>query len=65
MNPLQPSPSVLCKLGSIALHASELMSPDRHEFDVAATQQLLDDPEVRAWIAAADAMALLPKRRKQ
>lgn len=51
------------KLGSIARHAEELLSPEGHAFDRVALEALLSDPEVVEWMAAADAAALLPVRR--
>lgn len=62
-DPLQPSSSLLVKLGSIVVHAEELTSPDGHEFDVAALQGLYQDPEVKEWLEQMDKMALLPKKR--
>ena len=64
MKALQPTPSLLCKLGSIAIHAQELTSPDGHQFDRVALESLLSDPEVKQWIAEMDAAAFLPKMRK-
>lgn len=61
--PLKPSMSLLVKLGSIAVHCDEMLSPVGHELDRVATQQLLNDPEVSAWIKAMAKMALLPKKR--
>lgn len=63
-NPLQPSNGLLCKLGSIAVHADEMLSPDGHAFDRAALQQLIADPDVKAWLALMDAAAMVPKKRK-
>jgi hypothetical protein len=60
---LKPSPALLCKLGSIVVHAEELLSPGGHEFDRAALQTLFGDAEVRAWIGAMDAAAMVPKKR--
>lgn len=48
--PLQPSLSLLVKLGSIAVHVEEMLSTNRHRFDIVALQTLLDDVEVRQWI---------------
>lgn len=62
-NPLKPSPAVLSKLGSIAVHVSELLGATWHQFDRIALEQLLQDAEVRDWIAAMDGMAMLPKKR--
>lgn len=59
-----PTVPVLCKLGSIAVHADEMLSPDGHAFDRVALQQLLADPEVVAWLAEMDKAAMLPKKRK-
>jgi hypothetical protein len=44
--------SIRASLGSIAVHAEEMLSMKRHQFDVAAMRTLLDDAEVRAWIKA-------------
>lgn len=65
MNMLTPSPALLCKLGSIAVHADELTSDDGHQFDRVALQSLIADPEVREWIAAMGAAAMVPVKRKQ
>lgn len=59
----KPNLDLLCKLGSIAVHAQELMSPAGHEFDAAALRWLLADPAVVAWLTAMDREALLPKKR--
>lgn len=61
---LTPSPSLLCKLGSIMMHAAEMMAPHGHTFDRMALEQLLNDPEVREWQKQMDAMAMLPKMRQ-
>lgn len=60
---LHPAASLLVKLGSILVHAEELLSPDGHHFDRIALQQLMQDPEVAEWLKAMDAMAFLPKKR--
>lgn len=66
MNALTPSPALLCKLGSIIVHADEMTSPDGHEFDRAAFSALLADPEVREWIEHMETLAMVPvKRRKR
>ena len=62
-DPLKPSAALLCKLGSIAVHAEEMTSPKGHHFDKAAMDTLLSDAEVKAWLAAMDKMAFLPKKR--
>jgi hypothetical protein len=60
---LTPSPALLCKLGSIIVHADELTSPFGHEVDREALRSLLTDPEVTEWIAGMGAMALVPLKR--
>ena len=62
-DPLKPGAALLVKLGSVAVHAEEFLSPKGHEFDRVALDQLLADPEVRAWLRAMDGMALLPRKR--
>lgn len=62
-NPLNPNAALLVKLGSIAVHTKEMLSPTGHGFDRISTQQLLDDPEIVEWVEAMDKMALLPKMR--
>lgn len=62
-NPLKPPASVLLKLGSIVVHADELMSPTGHQFDKVALDSLLKDPEVIDWLAQMDSMALIPRKR--
>lgn len=57
----RPSLSLLVKLGSIAIHVEELLSPEGHVFDKAALQTLLDDQEVRQWISSMG--AFLPVKR--
>ena len=57
-----PSLALLSKLGSITVHAEEMLSPDDHEFDRVALGALLADPEVQQWIKSMG--ALLPKKRK-
>ena len=49
-DPTKPSLSLLCKLGSIAVHVEESMSTKAHAVDIAAMQALIRDPEVREWI---------------
>ena len=63
MDMMKPSAALLCKLGSIAVHADELISPDGHQFDHVALASLMADAEVQEWIAAMDGAAMLPKKR--
>jgi hypothetical protein len=65
MKALTPTPQLLCKLGSIAIHARELCSPNGHNFDKVALDALLDDGDVKAWLEEMDAAALLPRERSR
>lgn len=62
---LHPSPQLLVKLGSIAVHADEALSDDGHPFDIDAVKHLLSDPEVQTWIWDMQKQALLPLKRSQ
>jgi hypothetical protein len=61
---LSPSPQLLCKLGSIIVHADELLSPLGHNFDREALIALLSDHEVQAWIEEMAGMAMVPLKRE-
>jgi hypothetical protein len=62
--PLTDTPaSLLVKLGSIMVHAEELIGPGGHAFDLSVLKGLLEDPEVLAWREQMDALALLPVKR--
>ena len=63
LDPLKPSASLLSKLGSIAVHSDELLSNDGHDFDRAAIESLIEDPEVSDWISQMNGLALLPLKR--
>lgn len=56
-----PSLTLLCKLGSIVVHADEMTDPGAHEYDRTAMMTLIADPEVQAWIKGMG--ALLPLKR--
>ena len=62
-NPLKPTCSVLCKLGSIAVHVQEMVSAKGHHFDKVALESLLTDQEVTGWLYDMDKLAMLPKKR--
>lgn len=62
---LQPAPSLLSKLASIAVHADELLSPDGHDFDRHALKSALGDPEVSEWLGQMDALAMIPRKRSR
>lgn len=62
-NPLNPSPALLCKLASVAVHADEYHSADGHELDLVALRSALADAEVKAWIEAMTSLAMAPRKR--
>lgn len=49
-DPLKPSAALLCKLGSIVVHADEALSSTGHRFDIDAMRPLLADKEIQSWI---------------
>lgn len=61
---LSPDPALMAKLGSIAVHASEMLSADGHYYDRVALVQLLADPAVVRWLDLMDRAAMIPKKRK-
>jgi len=63
MNWKEPGLTLLVKLGSIAVHAEELMSPGAHPLDISALEGLLNDLEVKEWLAKMNKLALLPVKR--
>jgi hypothetical protein len=62
-DPLKPSPSLLCKLGSVIVHVDELLSPSGHVFDREALKTVLQDAEVQEWLNAMNRLAFLPVKR--
>lgn len=50
-------------LASAVAHAREALGPDGHEFDRLAMESSLADPEVKDYMAALNALALLPEPR--
>lgn len=62
-DPFKPSMGILISLGSIAVHAEEMLSPHGHDFDRVAIKSLLDDEELKKWMAAMAKRALLPVKR--
>ena len=63
MNALSPSPSLLCKLASVVVHADEMNSAKGHQFDRIALESALHDPEVTEWIQEMVKMAMAPVKR--
>jgi hypothetical protein len=61
-DPLKPSPTLLCKLGSILVHAEELTSPSGHIFDHEALKSAWDE-EVNQWMEQMGKSGFLPVRR--
>lgn len=57
------SQTLLLKLGSIAVHAEEMLSPDGREADRRALLGLLADQEVRRFLDAPENQVLLPRKR--
>lgn len=62
-DPFDPSPALLAKLGSIAVHAEELLSPTGHGFDKVALESVMADPEVVEWMEGMRRLAMLPVKR--
>ena len=62
-DPLKPAPSLLCKLGSIIVHAEEMLSEDGHVYDRVAMLSVLSDVEVKEWLKSMGPM--IPLKRKK
>jgi len=62
-DPLKPDATLLIKLGSIAVHTDEMLSPKGHHFDKVTIETLLKDAEVQLWLKEMDKLAFLPKKR--
>ena len=60
---LQPLLTLLSKIGSIAVHVDEFLSPHGHTADKHAIEELLRDPEVIEWLEAMRRYALVPEKR--
>jgi hypothetical protein len=63
MEVLKPSPALLCKLASIAVHADEMTGPNGHDFDRISLESALTDHEVVNWIAGMVSAGLGPVNR--
>jgi hypothetical protein len=63
-DPLHPSAALLCKLGSIIVHADEFHSPDGHPFDLEAMKSGMD-AEVNQWIDQMQRLGMIPIRRRK
>jgi len=62
-DPMKPSPALLCKLASVAVHADEMLSPTGHDFDRHALLSACGDPEVKEWLKQMTAMGMAPVKR--
>lgn len=60
-DPLAPDLPLLMKLGSIVVHAEELISPKGHLVDRAAITALLANDDVKQWVK--DMGVYLPLKR--
>ena len=58
-----PPIRLLCKLGSIIVHADEGSGASAHEFDWVTLRSMLADPEVREWLDAMGKAGFLPVKR--
>lgn len=63
LKPMNPSISLLIKLGSIVVHADEYTSAGSHDVDREAIRSGLMDDDVQAWIAEMTKLAFLPLKR--
>lgn len=62
-NPMTPSNTLVCKLGSAIVHADEALSPHGVPEDVQAFRALLNDPDLQSWMKRMAEMGLLPVKR--
>lgn len=62
---LNPSPALCAKLGSIAVHAAEILSSNGHHFDRLALETVMRDPEVAEWLAQGRKLAMIPEMRRR
>lgn len=60
---MAPGAALLCKLGSIVVHAEEAVSPMGHPLDVLVLKGLLNDPDVKRWLGEMHRQALVPVLR--
>ena len=63
IGPLQPTPQLLAKLGSLLVHLDEGNSRNGHAFDWTAAKTLWEDAEVQEWLSEMQKIALVPLRR--
>ena len=62
-DPLKPSLNILMKLGSIAVHADEIVMEQPLEIDRMVVKNLLEDKELQEWMKDMNEQGLLPVKR--
>lgn len=65
MEALTPSMALLAKIGSVIVHFDEYHSTDGHAHDFESAMQLLNDIEVKVWLARMKELALIPELRNK
>lgn len=63
-DPFKLEASLAAKVGSILVHIEEATSDDGHPFDMEAVKALIRQPDVVAWIASLQKIALVPVKRR-
>lgn len=58
-----PNLTTAIKLASIVVHVEEFLSPDGHDYDKIAIEQLLKDPDIVEYLAVMNSAAFLPVKR--
>lgn len=64
-NPMKPSPQLLAKIGSAIAHAQECLGADGHHFDKLAFDGLINDSQVKDWMAQMRAIAMISEPRRK
>ena len=62
-DPLKPKATLLVKLGSLAVHVEEMLSPKGHHFDKSVIDALLKDSELKTWIKQMSKLGFMPVKR--
>jgi len=60
---MNPSASLLVKLGSAVVHAEEFFSANGNPVDKVAFESAMKDSELQAWIKGMTEMGMLPVKR--
>jgi hypothetical protein len=61
--PFTISMALTCKLASIVAHVDEGFSSQGHAFDIAALRALIDNTDVRQWLAKMRRLGFVPVKR--